>query len=587
NNAIDQTAGTITATGAATASAGTGDISLGSATNDFSSISATGGNINVVDANALTASATASGTLTLDASGVLSTGGALSGTDVSLVGDGGISLGHNVTATGTLALTSTNNAINQTAGTISTTGATTASAGTGNITLSQSTNNFSALNLSGGAIDVEDANSMTVSALASGTNQAVSLVAGGTLTLPATAINTGTADLALASNGGALSTAAALSGNNLSLTASGGLNLAHNVTAGGALTLGTTNTAINQTSGAVAVTGTTNASAGAAAITLAQGGNDFGGAVTLSNSGANAAQLTDANNVILAASTVGGNLIVTANAGGGQITLSGGNYNTTNNGQFNMVGNTLLGGNTTVSTGGGNTNWGGTINGGFSLTVNDSGTNNFMAAIGNSTALANITTDAPGLSVLSGNVTVTGAINFLDATTANGITMTSTGGGGVTVNGANAASPGFVNTLGDVTFQGTQVGTAGTPLVFIVTPDSLTFTQQVVGFFSGPSLPGSMVFPNGSSITFNNASIAQSFLQQQATSAASNASQSVTAAVAEEANKTFGTDSVAEDVEYGFAGEVGTTPPMDHRIDESGISVPRCVQESREGVPCK
>ena len=55
----------------------------------------------------------------------------------------------------------------------------------------------------------------------------------------------------------------------------------------------------------------------------------------------------------------------------------------------------------------------------------------------------------------------------------------------------------------------------------------------------------------------------------------------------EEANKTFGTDSVAEDVEYGFAGEIGATPPMDHRIDESGISLPRCVQESREGVPCK
>ena len=27
--------------------------------------------------------------------------------------------------------------------------------------------------------------------------------------------------------------------------------------------------------------------------------------------------------------------------------------------------------------------------------------------------------------------------------------------------------------------------------------------------------------------------------------------------IVEEANKTFGTDSVAEDVEYGFAGEIG------------------------------
>jgi hypothetical protein len=165
--------------------------------------------------------------------------------------------------------------------------------------------------------------------------------------------------------------------------------------------------------------------------------------------------------------------------------------------------------------------------------------------------------------------------------------MTSTGGGNITVNGANATSPAQVSTTGSVTFQGTVIGTAGVPLVFIVTPNSLTLTQQAVGFFSGPQLPGSMIFPDGSSITFNNAVIAQSFLQQQATAAASNASQSVLAAVAEEASKTFGTDSVAEDVEYGFAGEIGATPPMDHRIDESGISLPRCVSEAREGVPCK
>ena len=59
------------------------------------------------------------------------------------------------------------------------------------------------------------------------------------------------------------------------------------------------------------------------------------------------------------------------------------------------------------------------------------------------------------------------------------------------------------------------------------------------------------------------------------------------AVIVDEAKKTFGTDSVAEDVEYGFAGEIGSTPPMDHRIDESGISLPRCVEEAREGAPCK
>jgi RecA/RadA recombinase len=47
------------------------------------------------------------------------------------------------------------------------------------------------------------------------------------------------------------------------------------------------------------------------------------------------------------------------------------------------------------------------------------------------------------------------------------------------------------------------------------------------------------------------------------------------------------TDSVAKQIDYGFAGDVGTTPPMDHRIDETGISTPDCFDESREGQACK
>ena len=52
------------------------------------------------------------------------------------------------------------------------------------------------------------------------------------------------------------------------------------------------------------------------------------------------------------------------------------------------------------------------------------------------------------------------------------------------------------------------------------------------------------------------------------------------------AANTFGTDSVAEQVEYGFAGDVGTLPPIDHRLQGVGISVPKCFNESREGDGC-
>jgi len=60
-----------------------------------------------------------------------------------------------------------------------------------------------------------------------------------------------------------------------------------------------------------------------------------------------------------------------------------------------------------------------------------------------------------------------------------------------------------------------------------------------------------------------------------------------TAAAANEAANTFGTDSVAQQIEYGFAGDVGVLPPMDHRLTGVGISVPKCFNESREGENCE
>jgi hypothetical protein len=278
----------------------------------------------------------------------------------------------------------------------------------------------------------------------------------------------------------------------------------------------------------------------------------------------------------------GANISGTLNDGGGATSLSGA---ITSGGTQTYSGAVTLTGNTTTS--GSAISFGSTVNGGSSLTANSGGTTTFSGAIGGATALANLTTDAPGLSILGGNVTVTGSINLLDVTTANGATMTSTGSGAITVNNADATSPAFISTSGSVTLGGTLIGSALDPLDLSVTPGALTMTQQVIAFFAGPAIPATVVFPAGSSITYNGAVIAQSILQQQASAASSQVAATVSAAVTEEANKTFGTDSVAEDVEYGFAGEVGTTPPMDHRIDEAGISLPQCVEEAREGEPCK
>jgi hypothetical protein len=88
-------------------------------------------------------------------------------------------------------------------------------------------------------------------------------------------------------------------------------------------------------------------------------------------------------------------------------------------------------------------------------------------------------------------------------------------------------------------------------------------------------------------VQVNGVTFLANLVQIQAGNVIGSVAGAAAAVIVDEANKTFGTDSVAEDVEYGFAGEIGSTPPMDHRIDDSGISLPRCVQESRDGVPCK
>jgi hypothetical protein len=74
--------------------------------------------------------------------------------------------------------------------------------------------------------------------------------------------------------------------------------------------------AIAQAPGAVAAT----FNAGANTITLANPGNDFTGAVGLTTTGANNATLKDTNALVLGASSVGGNLDVTAK---GNITETG------------------------------------------------------------------------------------------------------------------------------------------------------------------------------------------------------------------------------------------------------------------------
>ena len=145
-----------------------------------------------------------------------------------------MTLANDVTALGTLGLTTTNAPILQTGGSIVAVGTATVSAGSGDITLAQPTNNFQgSLLLSGGAVSVRDVDDLAVTSLVSGVNKPVSLIAGGSLSLPPSAIDTGTADLTLQALGGTLVINGPLSGNNVTLTGSAGLALGADITSSG------------------------------------------------------------------------------------------------------------------------------------------------------------------------------------------------------------------------------------------------------------------------------------------------------------------------------------------------------------------
>jgi filamentous hemagglutinin family protein len=185
---VTQSGGTsIVVAGPTTVGAGIAAITLAQPGNNFSTIEASGGAISLRDQNGL------------------NLGSINANTSLDVLANGPVTQSAAVLVSGT----------------------TTINAGTGNVTLTTAGNNLNVLSVSGNAINVVEGagSNLTVTSLSSGVNQPVSLTAGHTLTLPNTGIFTGTADLALASNIGALVIPQALGGNNISLVGAGGITV--------------------------------------------------------------------------------------------------------------------------------------------------------------------------------------------------------------------------------------------------------------------------------------------------------------------------------------------------------------------------
>ena len=197
---------------------------------------------------------------------------------------------------------------------------------------------------------------------------------------------------------------------------------------------------------------------------------------TLNSSGANRTLAVNTNGTTTFSGNVGGTLALTTlttdlpgsvslrnvTTTGAQtynentVTLNG-TYTTTNSAV--TAGTTsaaiTLGGDTTVSTGSGNITFNGTVNGTQSLTANSTGITLFAGAVGNSTALTSLTTNAGGTTRINGgSVRTTGAQTYNDAVTFGANTIltgtTPTFGSTVTGGGFNLA----LNFSGTTTIDG-------------------------------------------------------------------------------------------------------------------------------------
>jgi filamentous hemagglutinin family protein len=204
---------------------------------------------------------------------------------ITLTDQNGLTLASSTLGSGAVNLTAVG--ITQASGTtLTASGIVTLNAGAGALTLvGAGNNNFTGtVNLTGGTTQVTDGvGGLTLGTLSTG---ALTAIANASLLGTPGTLNLGTG------------------------TISGVLSATSN---GGAITQGT------GVSDALTVTGISTIDAGAGTITLTQTGNDFQDAVSLTNSGGNAIQVTDATNLILGTVTA---------AGGGAVTISFGRTGT-------------------------------------------------------------------------------------------------------------------------------------------------------------------------------------------------------------------------------------------------------------------
>ena len=147
----------------------------------------------------------------------------------------------------------------------------------------------------------------------------------------------------------------------------------------------------------------------------------------------------------------------------------------------------------------GNVTFASTIDGGFGLTVNDSGTTTFTGAVGATTPLASLTTDAPGTTQINGgSVKTSGNQTYNDAVTLGTTTTLTATGGSINQGTTGTISGGSLITS---SATGTNLGNANTISTFNATN---TVSGNVTLVNAAAPLTVTGITATGGSIAVNN-----------------------------------------------------------------------------------
>jgi len=439
---------------------------LGTVTNVGTLTDSTGtltlnGNVTTTGAQNLGAAVTLGTDITLDDTGP---GGTITLNDVtggghSLTIEGGQGLTLN-NLSGVTTLTETTSAVTLNAGSIS---AGTINFGTVGVTLNGATTLTTTSGLTMNGTVTGNANALTIIGNASlGSVTGVTLLTdtSGTVTFTGNSYSTSLGmNLSSVILGATGTTTIYDAGTEIVLGSLTGASGFHNLTmsGGGIVTLGSMAgvATLTDTSGTLTLSGGTVSATSVnllgAAITL--GGDTTvtaTGVATLGNVTGGSHALTINGGATTTLQTVSGVTDLTVS---NAVTLDG-NVSTTDAQVYN--GAVTLGANMLLSSTGGAIALNSTVDGAHTLTIDTTGATT-LGAVGQTTALTSLTTDAGGTTTLDGNVTTTGAQTYGDAVILGAdVTLASTGNSAIslgTVDGAHALT---VNTTG-----GTALGAVG------------------------------------------------------------------------------------------------------------------------------